>query len=164
MRGALPSKTLCAMCSCAGVHTGSASLSKAFYRDAPISQPSPAQARKRAELDAQLLANRIALLKQEEEKAWKKIEETRAREAPRDEATARNDRSSSSTMRIAEMHPRVVRIVHARNEVAWVNPSVLALERKGRRTRRCKHLQSEKDHLHRVCVGIRRCPASSPIL
>eukprot|EP00408_Alexandrium_pacificum_P011419 CAMPEP_0171212676 /NCGR_PEP_ID=MMETSP0790-20130122/30254_1 /TAXON_ID=2925 /ORGANISM="Alexandrium catenella, Strain OF101" /LENGTH=270 /DNA_ID=CAMNT_0011678365 /DNA_START=117 /DNA_END=929 /DNA_ORIENTATION=+ len=34
-------------------------------------------ARKRAELDAQLLANRIALLKQEEEKAWKKIEETR---------------------------------------------------------------------------------------
>lgn len=34
------------------------------------------EARKRAELDAQLLANRIALLKQEEEKAWKKIEET----------------------------------------------------------------------------------------
>merc|ERR1712083_393304 len=31
------------------------------------------------ELDAQLLANRIALLKQEEEKAWKKIEETRKR-------------------------------------------------------------------------------------
>jgi hypothetical protein len=30
-------------------------------------------------LDAQLLANRIALLKQEEEKAWKKIEETRKR-------------------------------------------------------------------------------------
>ena len=42
-----------------------------------------AQARKRAELDAQLLANRIALLKQEEEKAWKKIEETRAPQ-PRD--------------------------------------------------------------------------------
>jgi len=35
------------------------------------------EARKRAELDAQLLANRIALLKQEEEKAWKKIEDTR---------------------------------------------------------------------------------------
>jgi len=30
-------------------------------------------------LDAQLLANRIALLKQEEEKAWKKIEETKKR-------------------------------------------------------------------------------------
>lgn len=39
------------------------------------------EARKRAELDAQLLANRIALLKQEEEKAWKKIEETRKRAA-----------------------------------------------------------------------------------
>merc|ERR1719343_1991139 len=37
------------------------------------------EARKRTELDAQLLANRIALLKQEEEKAWKKIEETRKR-------------------------------------------------------------------------------------
>merc|ERR1719428_706458 len=37
------------------------------------------EARKRAELDAQLLANRIALLKQEEEKAWRKIDETRKR-------------------------------------------------------------------------------------
>merc|ERR1719422_823172 len=37
------------------------------------------EARKRAELDAQLLANRIALLKQEEEKAHKKIEETQKR-------------------------------------------------------------------------------------
>mmetsp|Transcript_18166 Transcript_18166/g.45476 ORF Transcript_18166/g.45476 Transcript_18166/m.45476 type:complete len:252 (+) Transcript_18166:389-1144(+) len=37
------------------------------------------EARKRAELDAQLLANRIALLKQEEDKAWKKIDETRKR-------------------------------------------------------------------------------------
>merc|ERR1719456_220013 len=37
------------------------------------------ETRKRSELDAQLLANRIALLKQEEEKAWKKIEETRKR-------------------------------------------------------------------------------------
>ena len=33
--------------------------------------------RKRAEEDAKLLANRIALLKQEEAKALKKIEETR---------------------------------------------------------------------------------------
>lgn len=31
------------------------------------------------EKDAQLLANRIALLKQEEQKTWKKIEETRRR-------------------------------------------------------------------------------------
>lgn len=33
------------------------------------------------ERDAQLLANRIALLKQEEMKTWKKIEETKKRAA-----------------------------------------------------------------------------------
>ena len=37
------------------------------------------QDRKRAEEDAQLLANRIALLKQEEAKTLKKIEDTRKR-------------------------------------------------------------------------------------
>ena len=35
--------------------------------------------RKDIEKDAQLLANRIALLKQEEMKTWKKIEETKKR-------------------------------------------------------------------------------------
>jgi len=48
------------------------------------------EARKRAELDAQLLANRIALLKQEEEKAWKKIEETRKRASEVMELRKRN--------------------------------------------------------------------------
>lgn len=47
--------------------------------DVEASLTSAKEARKRVELDAQLLANRIALLKQEEEKAWKKIEETRKR-------------------------------------------------------------------------------------
>ena len=36
-------------------------------------------ARKKAEEDVKLLANRIALLKAEENKAWKKIEETKRR-------------------------------------------------------------------------------------
>jgi hypothetical protein len=36
-------------------------------------------ARKRAEEDRKLLANRISLLKQEEMKAWKKIDETKKR-------------------------------------------------------------------------------------
>ena len=35
--------------------------------------------RKRADEDAKILANRIALLKAEEQKAWKKIDETRKR-------------------------------------------------------------------------------------
>lgn len=36
-------------------------------------------ARKRAEEDYKLLSNRISLLKQEEQKAWKKIDETKKR-------------------------------------------------------------------------------------
>ena len=36
-------------------------------------------ARKRAEEDHKLLSNRISLLKQEEQKAWKKIDETKKR-------------------------------------------------------------------------------------
>jgi hypothetical protein len=35
--------------------------------------------RKKMDQDAQLLANRIALLKQEEMRTWKKIEETKSR-------------------------------------------------------------------------------------
>eukprot|EP00929_Paragymnodinium_shiwhaense_P095885 TRINITY_DN57206_c0_g1_i1.p1 TRINITY_DN57206_c0_g1~~TRINITY_DN57206_c0_g1_i1.p1 ORF type:complete len:292 (-),score=81.48 TRINITY_DN57206_c0_g1_i1:142-933(-) len=49
------------------------------------------EARKRAELDAQLLANRIALLKQEEEKAWRKIEETRKRASEIQELRQQNE-------------------------------------------------------------------------
>jgi len=49
------------------------------------------ESRKRAELDAQLLANRIALLKQEEEKAWKKIEETRKRASEITELRRQNE-------------------------------------------------------------------------
>mmetsp|Transcript_85289 Transcript_85289/g.198289 ORF Transcript_85289/g.198289 Transcript_85289/m.198289 type:complete len:267 (-) Transcript_85289:159-959(-) len=49
------------------------------------------ESRKRAELDAQLLANRIALLKQEEEKAWKKIEETRKRAQEITDLRAQNE-------------------------------------------------------------------------
>ena len=37
------------------------------------------EARRRAEQDEQLLANRIALLRQEEAKAWKKIQQTKER-------------------------------------------------------------------------------------
>eukprot|EP00442_Polarella_glacialis_P012237 CAMPEP_0115068728 /NCGR_PEP_ID=MMETSP0227-20121206/12144_1 /TAXON_ID=89957 /ORGANISM="Polarella glacialis, Strain CCMP 1383" /LENGTH=271 /DNA_ID=CAMNT_0002455013 /DNA_START=38 /DNA_END=854 /DNA_ORIENTATION=+ len=54
------------------------------------------EARKRAELDAQLLANRIALLKQEEEKAWKKIEETRKRASEIIELRKQNEQKFSA--------------------------------------------------------------------
>jgi len=54
-----------------------------FFDFSPISPGKEAnllamkRARKQIEADAQLLANRIALLKQEELKSWKKIEETK---------------------------------------------------------------------------------------
>lgn len=50
------------------------------------------ETRKKAELDAQLLANRIALLKQEEDKALKKIEDTQKR--AREILELRTDNSS----------------------------------------------------------------------
>jgi len=54
------------------------------------------EARKRSELDAQLLANRIALLKQEEEKAWKKIEETRKKAHKVTELRVQNEQKSAA--------------------------------------------------------------------
>lgn len=45
--------------------------------DPTLSLTGMKRARKQIEQDAQQLANRIALLKQEELKAWKKIEETK---------------------------------------------------------------------------------------
>jgi len=52
---------------------------EAIAHQGPNNLTAAKEARKRAELDAQLLANRIALLKQEEEKAITKITETRKR-------------------------------------------------------------------------------------
>ena len=46
--------------------------------------------RKRAQEDVKLLANRIALLKAEEKKAWKKIEETKKKAAEVHEVKVRN--------------------------------------------------------------------------
>ena len=45
----------------------------------------------RVENDAQLLANRISLLKQEEMRTWKKIEETKKRADEVHRQRARND-------------------------------------------------------------------------
>merc|ERR1712098_785749 len=59
-------------------------------------------ARKRAEDDAKLLANRIALLKAEEQKAWKKIEETRNRAAQIMKLRQRN--AETSQAKLARKH------------------------------------------------------------
>ena len=57
--------------------------------------------KKKAADDAKLLANRIALLKLEEKKAWKKIEETKRRAEQAMQTRARNekDRTHKEDMR-----------------------------------------------------------------
>eukprot|EP00921_Rhytidocystis_pertsovi_P008946 GHVQ01014499.1.p1 GENE.GHVQ01014499.1~~GHVQ01014499.1.p1 ORF type:complete len:275 (-),score=44.16 GHVQ01014499.1:1571-2395(-) len=72
------SQPICCMSS-ASTASSTSQYGDAGKKPPTVNLASAKEARKRAELDAQLLANRIALLKQEEEKAWKKIEETRDR-------------------------------------------------------------------------------------
>ena len=55
--------------------------------------------RQQVEKDAELLANRIALLKQEEMRTWKKIEETRKRTKDVLEMKKRNEIKLKSKMR-----------------------------------------------------------------
>ena len=50
------------------------------------------------ERDAQLLANRIALLKQEEMKTWKKIEETKKRAKDVNDLKRRNEEKMNQKM------------------------------------------------------------------
>merc|ERR1719240_2517485 len=64
------------------------------------------EARKQAELDAQMLANRIALLRQEEGKALKRIEETRKKAnevKARQQAKAERDLKKDAHLQRREM-------------------------------------------------------------
>lgn len=54
----------------------------------------------RIERDAQLLANRIALLKQEEMKTWKKIEETKKRANDVHRLKAKNEERAQKKMQM----------------------------------------------------------------
>merc|ERR1719512_362809 len=74
------------------------------------------ESRKRAELDAQLLANRIALLKQEEEKAWKKIEETRKRAQEITELRAQNEQKFSAKEQFYKAKWESIRTAQAVNQ------------------------------------------------
>lgn len=57
-----------------------------------------AKERKDIERDAQLLANRIALLKQEEFKTWKKIEETKKRASEVTKLKINNEQKAHTKM------------------------------------------------------------------
>merc|ERR1719230_1393548 len=74
------------------------------------------EARKRAELDAQLLANRIALLKQEEEKAWKKIEETRKRASEITELRAQNEQKFAAKEQFYKAKWESIRAAQTQNQ------------------------------------------------
>lgn len=73
------------------------------------------EARKRTELDAQLLANRIALLKQEEEKAWKKIEETRKRASEIMELRKQNEQKFAAKEHFYKAKWESIRAAQAQN-------------------------------------------------
>ncbi|TMW63479.1 hypothetical protein Poli38472_002420 [Pythium oligandrum] len=64
------------------------------------------QKRQEASKDALLLRNRIALLKAEEEKAWKKIEQTRKRAAELTKLREDNDRSQAGLRELAQVAER----------------------------------------------------------
>ncbi len=59
------------------------------------------------ERDAQLLANRIALLKQEEMKTWKKIEETKKRAKEVNDLKRRNEEKMHSKFEQMKMNQMV---------------------------------------------------------
>merc|ERR1719242_278629 len=76
------------------------------------------ESRKRAELDAQLLANRIALLKQEEEKAWKKIEETRKRASEIMELRKQNEQKFNAKEEFYKAKWESIRNAQAQNAMS----------------------------------------------
>mmetsp|Transcript_61306 Transcript_61306/g.179790 ORF Transcript_61306/g.179790 Transcript_61306/m.179790 type:complete len:249 (-) Transcript_61306:187-933(-) len=103
------------------------------------------EARKRAELDAQLLANRIALLKQEEEKAWKKIEETRKRANEIMELRKQNENKFAAKENFYKQKWESIRAAQAQNQVQRDRAKALRdqtrqglLEQKAQNARSCK--------------------------
>merc|ERR1712137_1272272 len=73
------------------------------------------ESRKRAELDAQLLANRIALLRQEEEKARKKIEETRQKAMDVMELRLQNERRFAAKEQFYKQKRESIRAAQCNN-------------------------------------------------
>ena len=72
--------------------------------------------RKDIERDAQLLANRIALLKQEEMKTWKKIEETKKRAGDVVRLKQKNNEKVQEKMQKQQINQ--MRDMEARNRIA----------------------------------------------
>lgn len=71
------------------------------------------KARKQIEADAQLLANRIALLKQEELRSWKKIEETKKKAKEVYELKKRNEDKQQEVATSLNILDRLTRYIEA---------------------------------------------------
>jgi len=72
--------------------------------------------RKRAQEDVKLLANRIALLKQEEKKAWRKIEETKKKATTVHKTKLRNQEKDQVKMERDMQKERERMVLRERNQ------------------------------------------------
>merc|ERR1719203_2329083 len=112
------------------------------------------ESRKRAELDAQLLANRIALLKQEEEKAWKKIEETRKRAGEITQLRAQNEEKFAAKEQFYKAKWESIRSAQTQNQY---NRDKAKAVRDGTRTAlmdaRCANATQSKEQSHKFLVA-----------
>jgi len=77
--------------------------------------------RKRAQEDVKLLANRIALLKQEEQKAWKKIEETKKKANDIIDVRQRNADNHSRKNQLQMQREQAERELQLRNQQMRLN-------------------------------------------
>lgn len=96
-----------------GQHYGGGQLSGALS-DQRVS-------RKRAQEDVKLLANRIALLKQEEQKAWKKIEETKKKATDIIQVRQRNADNNNFKMSLQQQREQEERELQLRNQQHRLN-------------------------------------------
>mmetsp|Transcript_31348 Transcript_31348/g.86171 ORF Transcript_31348/g.86171 Transcript_31348/m.86171 type:complete len:269 (-) Transcript_31348:190-996(-) len=111
------------------------------------------ESRKRAELDAQLLANRIALLKQEEEKAWKKIEETRKRANEITELRNQNEQKFAAKEQIYKAKWESIRAAQTQN--AYNRDKARAVRdatKQGLMDQRCTNANKAKQQSHQFLL------------
>jgi len=111
------------------------------------------EARKRTELDAQLLANRIALLKQEEEKAWKKIEETRKRASEIMETRKQNESKLNAKEENYKAKWESIRNAQAHNAMNREQAKALRDEsRKGLQYKKYQNAQNAKQQSQQILL------------
>lgn len=102
-------------------------------------------ARKRSELNAQLLANRIALLKQEEQKAWKMIEDTRRKTATIMASQGERSEKDDSKEQLCRAQWESLRAAQERNSAARERARAQrTAARSGVQRQRAQSAQSQK--------------------